>query len=327
MKYAKITMIVIVLLSLIALTSTLIYVNQPQMTVDANGNTYTCGDSDYSILNGGNNPNRYGELTLYFNGKYTKVRDYCSGGGQLAEFYCENDWSALQYYTCGGICKDGECTTASNQDEQDDSDGYIPPKDTTEVPTTSDIVSCDDDDGGNEPNKAGKLRLNYHGSISYIEDRCVDDEELIEYYCVDSTDWSGLQYWDCENGCSDGKCKTGTIGGEIGDILGGIKDSVIDPITDPIENYFEKFKIALTILFSFLTAVIILILMFVLVKFIDVKNNFFVNVILPYAMAIIVGGVSGFLFFNYFLISMIILGVLTVLTVGSVIVAVYFKLS
>ena len=326
----------------------------------------SCSDSDKSFWNSGNNPNNYGELTIDYNGEITVVKDYCSGGGKLAEFYCTSEGTGVQYYTCSGACLNGECVSDASPDDQFLSDIYQPSPDVTNLPTSpkvfscldsdegffdrgknfyekgivslnsngdvtkstdycsgggklaefyctsegtgvqyyecpiscsngacqylessssldqaysdtyqpstevtnlpTDAKSCAETDGGNKPNKKGDVILNYRGTILKQTDSCMNDLSLQEYYCLN--DAVAMREWECENGCSDGSCQTGTIVGEVADlsqivgettgsILGGVTSGVTGGLVSGLQEGLGLNKYVFWILFVFILLIVL----------------------------------------------------------------------
>lgn len=140
-----------------------------------------CEDTD-----GGFDIHVKGTATLYENGQETWAKeDFCYDSDTLYEYYCED--GALTHDSIRCPCHDGECEPVLSYTE------------------------CIDSDGGNEKGIKGSITLIKHytdGTYTEetpVEDHCISDVELIEYFCKeDGSGWRKYIY-TCIF-CSDGAC-------------------------------------------------------------------------------------------------------------------------
>ena len=141
-----------------------------------------CEDSD-----GGFEIHEAGTTTLYENGQEKWVKeDFCYDSDTLYEYYCED--GALTHDSIRCPCTYGVCE-----------------------PVIS-FTECADSDGGNEKYIKGEITIIKHYTDgTYIEetpveDHCISDVELIEYFCKeDGSGWRKYIYTClfCNNGvCS-----------------------------------------------------------------------------------------------------------------------------
>lgn len=85
--------------------------------------------------------------------------------------------------------------------------------------TYSDGSTCDDSDG-KDKYESGVVTSKAYGYEFKDYDYCVNPNQVGEYYCPSQSDGSSsnlvsVRTYDCDNGCSDGKCKKS--GGDGGD--------------------------------------------------------------------------------------------------------------
>jgi hypothetical protein len=140
-----------------------------------------CEDSD-----GGFEIHEAGTATLYENGQEKWVKeDFCYDSDTLYEYFCED--GALTHDAIRCPCSYGVCE-----------------------PVIS-FTECADSDGGNERYIQGEITIIKHytdGTYTEetpVEDHCISDVELIEYFCKeDGSGWRKYIY-TCLF-CSDGVC-------------------------------------------------------------------------------------------------------------------------
>jgi len=141
-----------------------------------------CEDSD-----GGFEIHEAGTTILYENGQESWVKeDFCYDSDTLYEYYCED--GALTHDSIRCPCSYGVCE-----------------------PVIS-FTECVDSDGGNEKYIKGDITIIKHytdGTLTEetpVEDHCISDVELIEYFCKeDGSGWRKYIYTClfCNNGvCS-----------------------------------------------------------------------------------------------------------------------------
>jgi hypothetical protein len=96
---------------------------------------------------------------------------------QIKEYYCEDGKGKSKLYDCPTdfTCKDGKCTRGKQK--------------------------CFDTDGGNDIHEAGSVTIDSLLKAEYL-DKCVDDENLREYYCEEDE----LVVNDVECTCSMARC-------------------------------------------------------------------------------------------------------------------------
>ena len=90
---------------------------------------------------------------------------------------------------------------------------------------------CYDSDDGKNFDVKGITR---HGEVVKGEDTCVQGNRLKEYYCLSKTS-TNHYYYECPNGCKDGRCISGEdigIGDEVG--VDGIENEVVDLIDNNV---------------------------------------------------------------------------------------------
>ncbi len=115
----------------------------------------------------------------YNSGSYYSHSDYCSGN-TLTEYYCSGTGYASTTEYCTNGCSNGACNSGSTG-------------------------SCYDSDGGLSPDTYGYVQV---GSSTYYDTCLSDGITLAEGVCQNG------QYnnpgYSCTNGCSNGKCNSGS---------------------------------------------------------------------------------------------------------------------
>jgi len=151
-----------------------------QISVPVEAEAERCEDTD-----GGFEIHTKGTTRILVNGvEDWSKEDFCMDSGTLYEYYCEGD--ALTHDTVKCPCSGGECEPVL------------------------DYVECVDTDGGNDKFVQGKIKLIKHytnGAIVEefpVEDHCISDVSLIEYFCGEEGDFRKYTY-TCLY-CVDGVC-------------------------------------------------------------------------------------------------------------------------
>ena len=120
-------------------------------------------------------------------GDYTTF-DYCINASHLFEYYCSEAGIAGTQYVCPGSCVDGACV-----------DLILP-----------NIISCDDSDGGRNPEQFGAITLTYdnHSQFSVGREHCVGPRRVAETYCSPEEKGYTEEVIYCSIGmnCTDGAC-------------------------------------------------------------------------------------------------------------------------
>lgn len=133
-------------------------------------------------------------------------RDYCEGPHHVFEFFCKPGLRG-ERMKCPFGCKDGACL----QEEQDAckyldcmfgcSNGRC-----NEGPIGRPVVTtCKDSDGGNNTGTRGEVLFMDSTNETHKEDRCLDNNLLMEYYCSEHNDIQSAQM-HCDLGCVNGRC-------------------------------------------------------------------------------------------------------------------------
>ncbi|MEM4663157.1 MAG: hypothetical protein QXM75_03995 [Candidatus Diapherotrites archaeon] len=143
-----------------------------------------CTDSD-----GGKNFSVRG-LTV-FGG--TNYEDFCNGN-VVTEYYCEGGKGYSTTYLCPNGCSNGACKS--------DSGGSGGSSGSTGG--SSGGAQCTDSDGGMNYFVQGTLR---YGNTT-ATDKCQSSNFLVEYFC--DKDQPATSTVQCQYGCSNGACKTGS---------------------------------------------------------------------------------------------------------------------
>lgn len=192
----------------------------------------SCSDSDYTIFNGGKNPNTFGTVTTVYNGYTSTIDDECISSSTLRERFCDGNWGGTQTITCASNreCKEGLCVL-KQEDQQ----------------------SCSETDGGINEFKAGSVTTIYDGYSFTIEDECLSNTNLRERFC--DGNWGGTREFECLEGCEDGACKKKPLIPSSEDI----GESIGNTFIDFIKGFFSGIPwyvwvILIIIVFSILVA-------------------------------------------------------------------------
>jgi len=148
------------------------------------------------------------------------LQDYCIDKNHLNEYYLDSkaDKCLSKKITCGGVCYEGECYAAGTRPAPN----YTPPTTTTLTPreapvytppaTTADNNQGQplwiDTDNGLDEYTLGKCLSNVVGAPyqKYLQDYCVDKNNLMEYYVDSKADKCLSKQITCESVCYEGIC-------------------------------------------------------------------------------------------------------------------------
>jgi hypothetical protein len=158
--------------------------------------------------------------------------DKCMMSTNLREYYCENGERKLERFNCGYLnCYDGACISLENQTYC--GDGICNGDEICNTCET-DCGECGDaDDYVCEDSDGGKDYFTF-GTVSYGKSSDPDDRTIIDDYCstiepgyinevfcfnlsYDNVSYKWAFGWDgidCDNGCVDGACLTGSSCGD-----------------------------------------------------------------------------------------------------------------
>src|SRR3989344_3859238 len=138
--------------------------------------TISCSDTDY-----GKKYDKQGTTTgkpYSSSTSSTTKTDYCSGSGDLREFYCDSGVVKDEYKKCDFVCEGGKCV---------------------EKP------ACTETDGGrNRYQKGTATGADSNENTGTFTDNCISSKTLEEYYCYDGT--VRKETSQCSDRCSEGKC-------------------------------------------------------------------------------------------------------------------------